>query len=58
MSMHDEHNIEVMIGVDAHRRTHTLVAADELGRHMADGGGDDRGTHRGWRRADAARERE
>lgn len=56
--MHDEHNIEVMIGVDAHRRTHTLVAADELGRHKADGGGDDRGTHRGWRRADAARERE
>ena len=26
--------IEVVIGVDAHKRTHTLVAADELGREM------------------------
>jgi transposase len=26
---------EVVIGVDAHKRTHTLVAADELGRELA-----------------------
>jgi Transposase len=26
---------EVVIGVDAHKRTHTLVAADELGRQLA-----------------------
>ena len=25
----------VVIGVDAHKRTHTLVAADELGRELA-----------------------
>jgi transposase len=28
--------IEVVIGVDAHKRTHTLVAADELGRPLAE----------------------
>jgi transposase len=26
---------QVVIGVDAHKRTHTLVAADELGRELA-----------------------
>ena len=26
---------QVVIGVDAHKRTHTLVAADELGRERA-----------------------
>src|SRR3954470_24260269 len=26
---------DVVIGVDAHKRTHTLVAADELGRELA-----------------------
>src|SRR5919108_492129 len=27
--------VDVVIGVDAHKRTHTLVAADELGRELA-----------------------
>ena len=26
---------QVVIGVDAHKRTHTFVAADELGRELA-----------------------
>ena len=26
----------VVVGVDAHRRTHTLVAVDELGRKLAE----------------------
>jgi len=26
---------DVVIGVDAHKRTHTLVASDELGRELA-----------------------
>jgi transposase len=30
-----EAQAEVVIGVDAHKRTHTLVAADELGRELA-----------------------
>jgi transposase len=30
-----EADVEVVIGVDAHKRTHTLVAADELGREVA-----------------------
>jgi len=30
-----EDSAQVVIGVDAHKRTHTLVAADELGRELA-----------------------
>jgi transposase len=30
-----ERRAQVVIGVDAHKRTHTLVAADELGRELA-----------------------
>jgi transposase len=32
--MDDGHHVEVKIGVDAHKRTHTLVAADALGREL------------------------
>ena len=30
-----EDSAQVVIGVDAHKRAHTLVAADELGRELA-----------------------
>jgi transposase len=32
----DEETCMVMIGVDAHKRTHTLVAVDEVGRKLGE----------------------
>jgi hypothetical protein len=30
--------VEVVIGIDAHKRTHTLVACDRVGRELATNG--------------------